>query len=647
MRTGTLLRSIVIILIRFGNRCVAHDLSHAHVVSEKAKKVGENWMSARKCWLLVLTLVFTFFTVGSAKEFTFPMVRIDARINPDGSIHVTEARTYRFSGDFSWASMWLPTVGSQSIRDVTISEGGVHYTKDGTELPGTYQVNSTSSRTDIKWFYRAENEERTFIISYVVQNAVTVYQDVAELYWQFIGPGWDVATKRAEVWVTLPQAASPEEVRVWGHGPLQGNVRVVDDKTALWEIDHLPSHTFLEARMTFPTEFVPAAARRVAAEGLPTILAEEQEWADAANLARARSKRDVWGFFVVIPLTVLGGILFWWKVGRPYRGTFTGDYYREPPRDHEPAVLGILWRGSQSAQDIAATMLDLVRKRIIEVESLPNTKRWQRKNDFVIRRHPDATTEDFTSLNRTPNELLVIELLFNTIQNQLPADEPVTLSANTRYSRRHASRFAEWHQRWNKAALKSAKPHIAMDKTNRGGRILGGVIAVGLIGLGILWMSLDYVFTGMAVFGSAFTLLILVGVSGRRTPEAQTEYNQWKAFRRYLKEFSNLKEAPVYSVAIWEHYLVYATVLGVAKEVAAQLEALAPQFAHDPNYSRSFLFLQVHSPGISQSFSNSLTNAFVTTIQAATSHASSGSGHGGGFSSGGGGGGGGGGGSAG
>jgi uncharacterized membrane protein len=600
----------------------------------------------KKCWLLVVILVLTLFTVGNAKEFTFPSVRINAQINPDGSMRVTEARTYRFSGDFSWASMWLPMGNSQSITDVTISEEGETYSEDGSGAPGTYQVESSPSRIDIKWFYRARDEERTFIINYLVRNAITVYQDVAELYWQFIGPGWDVSTKRVEVLVTLPQAAAPGEVRVWGHGPLQGNVQVLDEKTAFWETDDLPSSTFMEARMTFPVELVPTATQRIAKEGLPTILAEEQKWADAANLTRARAKRDVRGFFLVIPLTILGGIWFWLRVGRPYPGSFTGDYYREPPKEHEPAVLGILWRGSQSSEDIAATMLDLLRKKVIEVEALP-PKGLMRKVDFTIRRHPQASTEDFTSQKLTANEKLVIELLFDKIENWLPSGEPITLGAITRYARKHASQFASWHQRWNNVAMKAAKPHIAMDKENKRGRIAGGLITVGLIGLGVILMSLDYVFTGVTLFLSAFVMLILVGVSGRRTPEAQTEYNQWKAFRRFLKDFSNLEEAPVYSITIWEHYLVYATVLGVAKEVAAQLETLAPQFANDPNYSSSFLYMAMRSPGMTQSFGNSLTSTFVSSIQAATSQMSSGSGGGGGFSSGGGGGGGGGGGSAG
>jgi uncharacterized membrane protein len=49
---------------------------------------------------------------------------------------------------------------------------------------------------------------------------------------------------------------------------------------------------------------------------------------------------------------------------------------------------------------------------------------------------------------------------------------------------------------------------------------------------------------------------------------------KWKAFRRFLKAFSSLPEAPALAVIIWEKYMVYATALGVAKQVEKQVRAL-------------------------------------------------------------------------
>jgi uncharacterized membrane protein len=49
-----------------------------------------------------------------------------------------------------------------------------------------------------------------------------------------------------------------------------------------------------------------------------------------------------------------------------------------------------------------------------------------------------------------------------------------------------------------------------------------------------------------------------------------------EAFRTYLKDFSDLPNAPALAVIIWEHYLEWAVALDVADEVEKQVRALVP-----------------------------------------------------------------------
>jgi uncharacterized membrane protein len=48
------------------------------------------------------------------------------------------------------------------------------------------------------------------------------------------------------------------------------------------------------------------------------------------------------------------------------------------------------------------------------------------------------------------------------------------------------------------------------------------------------------------------------------------------AFRRYLKDFSDLPNAPALAVVIWEQYLEWAVALDVADEVEKQVTAIVP-----------------------------------------------------------------------
>jgi uncharacterized membrane protein len=142
-------------------------------------------------------------------------------------------------------------------------------------------------------------------------------------------------------------------------------------------------------------------------------------------------------------------------------------------------------------------------------------------------------------------------------------------------------------------------------------------------------------------------LLIYALVIRRRSRYGVEQYKMWKAFRRFLKHFSQLNKADLPAVTIWEHYLVYAITLGVAKEVINQLRVV---FREEDFKNSSLTYLYYGHYGHNYSYFDTIdnvTNTMVKTTESvytqAMSKMSSGSGSGGGFSGGGGGGGGGGG----
>ena len=46
--------------------------------------------------------------------------------------------------------------------------------------------------------------------------------------------------------------------------------------------------------------------------------------------------------------------------------------------------------------------------------------------------------------------------------------------------------------------------------------------------------------------------------------------------KKFLTDFSGMDDYPIPSVTVWEHYLVYAPVLGVADKVMDQLKVKLP-----------------------------------------------------------------------
>jgi len=82
---------------------------------------------------------------------------------------------------------------------------------------------------------------------------------------------------------------------------------------------------------------------------------------------------------------------------------------------------------------------------------------------------------------------------------------------------------------------------------------------------------------GMALGATIlFVLLSFRRVRTKRTPAGALEAARWNAFRRYLTDFSRIKDAPVISLDLWDRYLVYAITFGVAEEVLEQARLHAP-----------------------------------------------------------------------
>lgn len=100
--------------------------------------------------------------------------------------------------------------------------------------------------------------------------------------------------------------------------------------------------------------------------------------------------------------------------------------------------------------------------------------------------------------------------------------------------------------------------------------------------------------------------------------------------KKFLDEFSRIDTREVLEVHIWDEYLMFAYIFGIADKVAKQLKNLYPEVLEDPN---NYIDLDTIL------YINYLSNRSVNAASTARSRAESYSSGGGGFSSGGGGGG--------
>ena len=105
-----------------------------------------------------------------------------------------------------------------------------------------------------------------------------------------------------------------------------------------------------------------------------------------------------------------------------------------------------------------------------------------------------------------------------------------------------------------------------------------------------------------------------------------------KGLKNFLEEFSRIDDKTAIEVNMWEYYLIYAQILGIADKVAKQFEKLYPELLEDAYDTMGCSFTDFL---IINSIASSSMRVATTSKQRAESYSSGG----GGFSSGGGGGG--------
>lgn len=581
--------------------------------------------------------------VHADKSYSIKSLDIQANIQEDGSIDVTQNLTMYFSGgEFTKVYMDIPLTANlrtgkmTSINNVTVAEGNLNYalTKDTESKPDKhYYVSSDGSNLHIEWYHRSEDTGRTFTIKYKLAGAITSYNDTADLCYKFVGDAWGVPMDKVRVTITLPKDIEKSSIKVFGHGPLYGNVNILNTHAADWTVNKLHSKTYLECRMLFPKELIPGNKNIINENQYKSAMAEELQ---AAKKADIRKKLD--RVFVIVGIAdILAAILIcimnYMKYKKPHKIQDDIDYMRELPDDLSPAELNAFIKGGYpDTTAISATVLDLARKKYVSFE--------KSKKEVLIH-----------VINREGSEL-----------NSYERDVLEFLKAVDAEGR-GIKKFVSHNQEGARRFFKDFKNDVYGIFYSKHGEFFEEAPVFSVM-IPILFMVVNVLLmfsiklTSIVIIPFALAAISISIISfaflKRRSYEGEVHFGKWMAFKRFLRHFSNLDKAELPEIAIWEYYLVYAAALGVAKEALKNLRAAYPEVSESYYGSWYNGYFGYYYMGTSHFGTGDEFNFFDNLVQdldssfrnAYTESTPSSTGGGGGFSGGGGFGGGGGGGGA-
>lgn len=594
-----------------------------------------------------LTICWMINVKASSGDLYLNDLHFDVQINSDGSMDVLET----WDIDIEDTNTLYKTFRTDNTKYSSIDSVEVYQLINGSkqllrktdtwvyhaDKGSYYGTKNKEGDFEIGWGVGLDDssDTRTYQISYRVNDAICKYNDYAELYWQFVGNKFEIDANKITGTIVLPtEVEIKDDIKVWGHTEdLNGTIYATDLNKIEFEINRFRNGRYVEIRTLFPTYIIETSNRIKNTNILEKAIAEETEWSNAANKRRKQKeftkKLIAIGILLINAVLVIVFLIIACKLikklksmDKKLKPTAKLDYYRDLPSDDvTPSVAYYLvsnrfskFNSIEFGKIFSATMLNLALKGYIEFSQ--NEKK---KIKFKI------NNKDTESLKKDE------KYIYNYI-NELTKGEEKTIKEFEKLIGKYPSKVEKLIENVYKA---SDTISIDVEDINLKNKELREKYST-YVSVYIILAFFINMFT-MCSFLPASIMFIVDAIICMKiskkanvlTQKGVDQVEQLKGLKKFMEDFSMLDKREVPELVLWEKYLVYATVFGVADKVIKQLKIVYPDFEQNMDLQTySCMNLMMHND-----FNSSFTRAINSAI---SSTYSSGSGSGGGFSGGGG-----------
>lgn len=546
---------------------------------------------------------------------------------------------------------------------------------------GVYYKNVETDGNTLRIF-NPSNENQGFYVEYLIKNMAISHNDVSEIGWNLFSDQLTESVNNLEVLIHIP--TNQDLLRVWAHGPLWGSTEIIDNNTLKVKIHDLDAYEAIDTRFIFDSSAI--NTNKVSnLTAMDEIIRIETELADQANKDREQAIKDledmaiymvekaekkkstetyesayyytnqlpdgelktslferlkkvekaienkkiissaitgVWGLGLIALI-----IYNYQKNDKEYESSFNVKYYREIPKDYGPNVLAKLLNKGIGDSELSASILNLVAKGAFTVEEVEG-----KKKDYML---IAATPKEKLSPSE---EHIVIWLLDGKTE--------VLLSTIKDEAKKSYSDFLKNYETWKELANSESSHYNFFEKTakNKWKYVLYSLLGIFLVTLP--FNGEIYNITVYVTIAASVIALIYFASYTRRTKEGNEDYRRWMSFKNFLNDFGNFEAKELPEIVLWEKFLVYATVFGIAKKLAKTMELKVKELEEIGTNVTMFDYMMYNRLlRTSSAISRDVTGAVAAArsekarVETANSSSSSGGGFGGGFSGGSGGGG--------
>ena len=509
-----------------------------------------------------------------ARDYSLPDSEVTFQIESDGKILVNEKIRYNLNGCFNELFLSKP-------EDLVINNAS-----------GFCDNAQCSFRTEEP--YMSISGGRELILSLETNNCysnpianfnyeihpITLCEDTARFYYQCWGMEWERSTDLT-VTIIFPKAIENKEyyVHPWD---LDYSVSLENGTTIVFKSNQDPGVPF-EIDMLLPKSiFQESSYFKTSDCSRDSIISfEEGSRSDAEFYGLISPIMSI--FIAIFPILLFA--ICYLLFGKERKVSYAGIYEREPPSDHTPAEVSAMlnqFRVPPSA--FIATILDFVNKGFFEMREATVEKLGLFSTGTV-------KTLIFTK-KKDPKKLKPHELRIYDFICQNLTYGSVSLEALKKWVR--SSEFSRLFLNWKKDVLSDIDKGKYLKMK---GVTIFSIASVAYLILclalfsvqfpktmfqNLMLISVEPMLTWALIIGAILSIALIIianvwkTILSRWTEEGHLLELKWKNFKKFISDFTLLKEHPPESIALWDFYMVYAVALGVADNTIKAMKDIVP-----------------------------------------------------------------------
>ncbi len=554
-----------------------------------------------KTVIFILLILLVLYSVPSASaRYSLEGATTNITVDPNGIVHIREAISYAFDGEYIDVHRELKVLPGQSIYNIKghCSDKACEFKVEPT--PKGYRLVGELPKPSPK--------KLTLFTSYDLHGAVKVYSDTSEFNYKLWGGEWEKPVENLSGRIAFP-VNNENEIRYWIHPPAYTQEFNIENNVINFKAKEIPSSQWYEIRVVFPRIMYPNSSfvQVNDKEGLEEILAIENEYQQKDLYLKNIYRFTVYFLLLILAFPFVIYLLYGRELKIDYQkalGNYEEIYERKPPMDSKPAEVNAIMKGRMGIPQIEgfiATVMDLANRGYISL------------NNLIPEEGNSSSIPKFTSsIPKSESRDFVIQLINNEIYSKAKGSlsELEDFEKDALYLlKEHASEnkeiswskfkkelgtgtdFYQFITSWNQ----KVKSRIEFGKffQSTGITYMNWFSRFILVAAIIYYITITKYFppTEFPLASRVNVLTALIGIFGfvmmeysgmiitifgRWTPEGSIYYKRWDDFKKYLTDLSALKDQPPESVKNWNSYLVYATSLGVVKKVLENMSAIVP-----------------------------------------------------------------------